>query len=170
MASLPHGFEESGDVQDICLVVDTVPTLAWSARPDGSAEFFNQRWLDYTGLSAEQALNSGWQVAIHPHDLARILETFREALKSVKPYEVEGRFRRFDGEFRWFLFRGSPLRDRSGKVAKWYGTNTDLEGNDLVQSAGRHILRMQKALTQMNLQLANVLTPQYLSGFSPAVA
>src|SRR6267142_515350 len=124
---MQHGFEESGDVQNIRLVIDTIPTLAWSAGPDGSAEFFNQRWLDYTGLSAKQALGSGWEVAIHPDDLPRILETFREALNSVKPYEVEGRFRRFDGEFRWFLFRGSPLRDRSGKVAKWYGTNTDLE-------------------------------------------
>src|SRR5580700_11049391 len=113
MASLPHGFEEPGDVQDIRLVVDTIPTLAWSADPDGSADFFNQRWLDYTGLSAEQALNS------------------------VKPYEVEGRFRRFDGEFRWFLFRGSPLRDRSGKVAKWYGTNTDLEERKRAEDALR---------------------------------
>ena len=114
MASLPHGFEEPGDAQDIRLVVDTIPTLAWSAGPDGSADFFNQRWPDYTGLSAKQALGSGWEVAIHPDDLPRILETFREALNSGKPYEVEGRFRRFDGDFRWFLFRGSPLRDRSG--------------------------------------------------------
>jgi len=134
---MQHGFEESGDVQDIRLVVDTIPTLAWSARPDGSAEFFNQRWLDYTGLSAEQALGSGWQVAIHSDDLPRILETFRQALNSVKPYEVEGRFRRFDGEFRWFLFRGSPLRDRSGKVAKWYGTNTDLEERKRAEEALR---------------------------------
>jgi PAS domain S-box-containing protein len=137
MASLPHGFEEPGDVQDIRLVVDTIPTLAWSAGPDGSADFFNQRWLDYTGLSAKQALGSGWEVAIHPGDLPRILETFREALNSVKPYEVEGRFRRFDGEFRWFLFRGSPLRDRSGKVAKWYGTNTDLEERKRAEDALR---------------------------------
>jgi PAS domain S-box-containing protein len=127
MAPLRHGFEDAGDVRDIRLVVDTIPTLAWSAGPDGCADFFNQRWLDYTGLTAKQALDSGWQVAIHPDDLPRILETYREALNSVKPFEVEGRFRRFDGEFRWFLFRGSPLRDRSGKVAKWYGTNTDLE-------------------------------------------
>src|SRR6267154_3146363 len=134
---MQHGFEESGDVQDVRLVVDTIPTLAWSARPDGSAEFFNQRWLDYTGLSAEQALGSGWEVAIHPDDLSRILETFRQALNSLKPYEVEGRFRRFDGEFRWFLFRGSPLRDRSGKVAKWYGTNTDLEERKLAEEALR---------------------------------
>jgi len=137
MASLQDGFEESGDVQDIRLVVDTIPTLAWSAGPDGSAQFFNQRWLDYTGLSAEQALGSGWQVAIHPDELPRILETFLEALNSVKPYEVEGRFRRFDGEFRWFLFRGSPLRDRSGKVAKWYGTNTDLEDRKRAEDALR---------------------------------
>ncbi len=67
---MQHGFEESGDVQDIRLVVDTIPTLAWSAGPDGSADFFNQRWLDYTGLSAEQALGSGWQVAIHPDESA----------------------------------------------------------------------------------------------------
>ena len=109
-----YGFKEPGNLQDIRLVVDTIPTLAWSARPDGSADFFNQRWLDYTGLSAGPALDRGWKVAIHPDDLPGILETFREVLNSVKPYEVEDRFRRCDGEFRWFLFRGSPLRDRSG--------------------------------------------------------
>ena len=137
MASLQDGFEEPGDVQDIRLVVDTIPTLAWSARPDGSADFFNQRWLDYTGLSAEQALDWGWKVAIYPDDVPRILETFREALNTVKPFEVEGRFRRFDGEFRWFLFRGSPLRDRSGKAAKWYGTNTDIEERKRAEDALR---------------------------------
>jgi PAS domain S-box-containing protein len=123
--------------EKLAQIVDTIPTLAWAARPDGSAEFFNQRWLDYTGLSAKQALNSGWKVAIHPDDLPRMLETFREALKSGKPYEVEGRFRRFDGEFRSFLVRGSPLRDRSGKVAKWYGTNTDLEDRKRAEDALR---------------------------------
>src|SRR6267378_1800327 len=135
MASSRHGFKEPGDEQDIRLVVDTIPTLAWSAGPDGSADFVNQRWLDYTGLSAKQALGSGWQVAIHPDDLPRILETLQEALNSVKAFEVEGRFRRFDGEFRWFLFRGSPLRDRSGKVAKWYGTNTDHEERKRAEDA-----------------------------------
>jgi len=137
MASVRHGFEEPGDVQDIRLVVDTIPALAWSARPDGSAEFFNQRWLDYTGLSAKQALDWGWEAAIHPDDLPRILETLREALTCVKPFEAEGRFRRFDGEFRWFFFRGSPLRDRSGKVAKWYGTNTELEERKRAEDALR---------------------------------
>jgi PAS domain S-box-containing protein len=99
--------------------------LAWSSAADGSADFFNQRWLDYTGLSAAQALDSGWAVATHSDDLPRILETFREAWNSLQPFEVEGRFRRFDGEF--LLFRGSTLRDRSGRVVKWYGTNADLD-------------------------------------------
>ena len=132
------GYGEIVELKEkLAQVVDTIPTLAWSAGPDGSADFFNQRWLDYTGLSAKQALGSGWQVAIHADDLPRILETYREALNSVKPFEVEGRFRRFDGEFRWFLFRGSPLRDRSGKVAKWYGTNTDLEERKRAEDALR---------------------------------
>jgi PAS domain S-box-containing protein len=137
MASLRLEFEEPGDVEDIRLVVDAIPTLAWAADPDGSAEFHNQRWLDYTGLSAKQASGSGWEVAIHPDDLPRILDTYREALNSGKPFEVEGRFRRFDGEFRWFLFRGSPLRDRSGNVAKWYGTNADLEERKRAEDALR---------------------------------
>ena len=104
MASLPHGFEEPGDAQDIRLVVDTIPTLAWSAGPDGSADFFNQRWLEYTGLSAKQALGSGWEVAIHPEDLPRILEALREALNYVKPFEVEAAFAALTANFAGFSF------------------------------------------------------------------
>jgi hypothetical protein len=80
-------------------------------------------------------------------------EMYREALKSIKPYEVEGRFRCFDGEFRWFLFRGRPLRDPSGKVAKWYGTNTDLEerkrvgGNRTLTTDVRIIAAINRDLT-----------------------
>ncbi len=77
--------------------LSSTPSLRWHGPLAQTAEFHNQRWLDYTGLSAKQALGSGWEVAIHPDDLPRILETFREALNFVKPYEVEGRFRRFDG-------------------------------------------------------------------------
>src|SRR6266446_2616473 len=156
---MQHGFEESGDVQDIRLVVDTIPTLAWSAGPDGSADFVNRRWLDYTGLSAKQALGSGWQVAIHPDDLPRILETLQEALNSVKAFEVEGRFRRFDGEFRWFLFRGSPLRDRSGKVAKWYGTNTDHEERKRAEEALRKSEERWRAVFE-NSAIGVALTDQ----------
>jgi PAS domain S-box-containing protein len=91
MASAGQSSEQARQALDIRLVVDTIPTLAWSARSDGSADFFNQRWLDYTGLSAEKALNWGWKIAIHPDDLARMLETFQEAVDSGKPFEAEVR-------------------------------------------------------------------------------
>ena len=93
MASPGPSSDYPREPQDIRLVVDTIPTLAWSARPDGSADFFNQRWLDYTGLAAEQALDWGWQIAIHPDDLRRMMAGFEEALKFARPFEAEGRFR-----------------------------------------------------------------------------
>jgi PAS domain S-box-containing protein len=108
-------------------IIDAIPTLVWSARSDGSADFFNLRWLQYTGLTADQAIGWGWKIAIHPDDLPHLLGVFRIALESGKPYEAEGRFRRNDGEYRWFLFRANPLYEESGKVLRWYGTNTDLE-------------------------------------------
>jgi PAS domain S-box-containing protein len=137
MASAGHESGFFGKAEDIRLVVDTIPELVWSTRPDGSAEFFNQRWLEYTGLSAEQAQDWGWKVALHPDDMPRMLETFHEALGLGRSFEVEGRFRRWDGEFRWFLFRGSPFLDGSGKVVKWYGTNTDLEERKRAEDALR---------------------------------
>ena len=108
-------------------IVDTIPALVWSARPDGSAEFFNRRWLDYAGLSAEQAQDWAWTAAVHPDDLKRHLDCWRSILLSGQPGDIEARLRRSDGEYRWFLFRASPLRNESGKIVKWYGTNTDIE-------------------------------------------
>lgn len=127
MASVANGSEQARQAQDVRLVVDTIPTLAWSARSDGSADFFNQRWLDYTGLSAEQALDWGWTVALHPDDLSGLVDYWRSVLASGEPGEIEGRLRRFDGAYRWFLFRATPSFDNDGQVVKWFGTNTDIE-------------------------------------------
>jgi PAS domain S-box-containing protein len=118
-------------------IIDTIPALAWSARPDGSAEFFNRRWLDYAGLSGEEASDWGWTVALHPEDRGRLTDYWQDLLASGEAGEIEARLRRFDGEFRWFLFRASPLRDGSGKVVKWYGTNTDLEERKRAEEALR---------------------------------
>src|ERR1700752_2990491 len=109
MKSLRHGVDEPGDVHDIRLVVDTIPTLAWSARPDGSAEFFNQRWLDYAGFFAEGGADLGWTVALHPEDRERLTDYWQQVLASREAGEIEARLRRYDGEFRWFLFRAEPL-------------------------------------------------------------
>jgi PAS domain S-box-containing protein len=109
------------------LIIDSIPVPAWSSRADGATDFVNQRWLDYTGITAEQALGWGWKVAYHPDDLDRNVEYWRSVLASPGEREVEGRLRRFDGTYRWFLFRVCPLRDDSGKVVQWYGTCIDIE-------------------------------------------
>src|SRR6266581_5642906 len=109
------------------LMIDKMPTLAWACRPDGTTEFLNQRWLDYTGLSLEEALGWGWKVPVHPADLGRLMDTWRGLLVCGEPGEEEARLRRFDGEYRWFLFRAVPVRDEQGTVVRWYGTNTDID-------------------------------------------
>jgi PAS domain S-box-containing protein len=108
-------------------IIDTIPVLAWSAHPEGLAEFFNRRWLDYAGLSVEEARGWGWTAAVHPDDLKRLTDYWRSILASGEPGEIEARLRRFDGEYRWFLFRAEPLRDDLGNIIRWYGTNIDIE-------------------------------------------
>jgi PAS domain S-box-containing protein len=113
--------------RDLSSIINTIPMLAWSARPDGFCDFLNQRWLDFTGLSSEQARGSGWGATIHPDDAKGLLDSWQMALVTGQLADVEARMRRFDGEYRWFLLRASPLRDESGKIVKWYGTNTDID-------------------------------------------
>jgi PAS domain S-box-containing protein len=108
-------------------VIETIPVMAWSTAADGAAEFFNQRWLQYTGLSTAQARDVGWMTALHPNDLNALLDYWQKLLASGQAGEFEARLRRFDGEYRWFLFRATPSLDDDGKVVKWYGTNTDIE-------------------------------------------
>jgi PAS domain S-box-containing protein len=123
MASAGQSTEQARKAQD----VDAIPTLAWSARPDGSAEFLNRRWLDYTGLSAEEASDWGWTVALHTEDRDRLMDSWRHLLDSGEAGEIEARLRRYDGDYRWFLFRVEPVRDNHGGILKWYGANTDIE-------------------------------------------
>jgi PAS domain S-box-containing protein len=108
-------------------VVDALPGLVWTALPDGRIDFLNQRWCEYSGLSVDEAHGPGWQTAIHPEDLPGLLERWQSILASGEPGEMEARLRRFDGEYRWFLFRACPLVDTSGLVVKWCGMNIDIE-------------------------------------------
>src|SRR6266480_4182528 len=127
------------------LTIDTIPVLAWCNGPDGSNEFLNQRWLDYTGLTIEEARGWGWKVAIHPDDLPQLLDVWQGLLTSGKPGELEARLRRADGVYRWFLFRVEPLRDSQGTIVKWYGTNTDIDDRkraEALLAAENQILEM----------------------------
>jgi PAS domain S-box-containing protein len=118
-------------------IIDTIPALAWSLGADGSADFVNLRWRNYTGLSTEQARGSGWQEAIHPEDIGWLSEQRRIAMSSGKPFELEARMRRYDGQYRWFINRGDPLFDEQGRILKWYGTNTDIDDRKRAEEALR---------------------------------
>lgn len=115
-------------------IIDTIPTLAWCALPDGSHEFLNQRWYDFTGLSTAEALGWGWKVAIHPEDVGTLAESWQRLLTSGEPGQFEARLRRSDSEYHWFLFRIEPMRDEVGRIVRWYGTNTDIEDFKRAQS------------------------------------
>ena len=119
--------------------IDTIPTLAWVCGPDGAAEIQNQRWLSYTGLSQAQVAGWGWVVAIYPQDLPELESHWRATLSAGEPFEHEVRMRRFDGEYRWFLFRATPLRDKLGDILKWYATNTDIHDRKLAEDGLRKL-------------------------------
>jgi PAS domain S-box-containing protein len=108
------------------LVVDTIPALVWRASVDGIPDFLNQPALDYTGLSPDQ-IEFGWPRSFHPEDKKGMLIKWSAIRESGRPGELEARLRRFDGQYRWFLFRAVPLRDELGNIVKWYGSSTDIE-------------------------------------------
>lgn len=119
-------------------VIESVPTFAWTARPDGSVDFANRSWREYTGLSAEATNGSGWQAAVHVEDLEPHLEKWQISLTTNQRFENEVRFRRAgDGRFRWFLTRAVPLRNDQGNILKWYGIATDIEDRKQAEQALR---------------------------------
>ena len=140
-------------------VIDTIPTLAWSILPDGSNEFLNKRWHEYTGLSAAQSHGSGWQVAIHPEDRVLLLQKWQGLLASGEPGEMEARLRRYDGVFRWFLMRVEPLRDDTGKIVRWYGTCTDIETLKQTEAQLREDERELRRVTDLIPQAIVVQDP-----------
>jgi PAS domain S-box-containing protein len=122
---------------ELRLALDTIPALAWSAGPDGSADFVNRGWIEYTSLSLEDTKGSGWSSRMHPDDRDKFVDKFLKAVAAGTPYEDEGRIRRADGQYRWFLVRGTPFRDESGNIVRWYGTCTDIEDRRRAEEALR---------------------------------
>ena len=124
-------------------VIETIPCMAWSATPDGNAEFFNRRWLDYAGLTADQARGTGWTAALHPNDHNGLVDYWQQILASFRPGEFEARLRRFDGEYRWFLFRHSTPRRKwkSNQMVRhkhrYRGAQTGGAGSEAQRSLSR---------------------------------
>jgi PAS domain S-box-containing protein len=118
-------------------VVDALPGMVWTALPDGSIDFVNQRWCEFTNLGVGESCGRGWQATIHPADLPELLEHWRLIVASGKPGEMEARLRRFDGEYRRFLFHARPLINDSGQLVKWCGISTDIEDRRRAEEAMR---------------------------------
>jgi PAS domain S-box-containing protein len=129
------------------LIIDTVPAQLWTESPEGVVDFVNRRWIDYTGMTLEQAVGSGWNRMVHPDDIERVLSKWRILISEGKPREIESRLRRSDGTYRWFLSRCCPLIDRSGNILGWYGSDTDIhdrkESEEKLRQSEAHLQEAQ---------------------------
>jgi PAS domain S-box-containing protein len=129
------------------LIIDTVPAQLWTESPDGVVDFVNRRWIDYTGMTLEQAVGAGWNRMVHPDDIERVLSKWRTLISEGKPREIESRLRGSDGNYRWFLSRCCPLIDRSGNILGWYGSDTDIhdrkEAEERLRQSEAHLQEAQ---------------------------
>ena len=172
---LEQAFQEIQALRDqFRLIIDTIPDMIWSALPDGSVDFVNQRWVEYTGLSLEDGLDEarrrGWPSSrhadslLHPEDLAK-LEEWRVSnsdrmLRTGEPFEAELRFRQANGEYRWLMNRAVPLRDKQGKIIKWYGISVDIEDQK----------RAEEMMRKTQAQLAHVTRVTALGELAASIA
>jgi formate hydrogenlyase transcriptional activator len=134
--------------------IESIPEMAWSGAPDGSCTFVNMRWTEYTGLSLEDTVGSGWKTVVHPDELERHLQKWQASVAAGEPFEHELRFRASGGQYRWFLVRSVALRDERGDVLKWYGIATDIEDRKRAEQA----ISVQNKRLHLLLKLTNQIT------------
>ena len=142
-------------------IIDTVPSFLWTSFPDGSKEYLNKRWYEYTGLSLEEGKGWGWKVVVHPDDLDRLIREWLALVEARKPGELETRIRRYDGEYRWFLIRIVPQLDAEGKVVRWFGSNTDIEDR---KRAEQKLLEEESELRRITDAIPQTIVVQDPSG------
>jgi formate hydrogenlyase transcriptional activator len=150
--------QEAARLQNI---VDTVPSFLWTSLPDGSKEYLNKRWYEYTGLPLEQGNGWGWKMVVHPVDLDRLLREWLALVEARKPGELEIRIRRYDGEYRWFLIRVVPQLDGEGNVVRWFGSNTDIEDR---KRAEKKLLEDERELRRITDAIPQAIVVQDPSG------
>src|ERR1700693_284195 len=131
----------------IRLIIDTIPMMAWSVRPDGAVDFVNQRWLEYTGISLEEEIEEPTR-AVHLEDLPRVMERWLADIAARRSSEDEMRLRRADGVYRWFLVRTAPLLSKEGNLVKWYGAAVDIEDRKRAEQALRASEQEQRRIAE----------------------
>jgi PAS domain S-box-containing protein len=125
-------------------LADAMPQIVFAARPDGHVDYFNRRWYQYTGLPEGEVGFESWRHVHEREGLDRVIAVWGESLATGRPYEIEYRLRRADGEFRWHLGRALPVRDERGKIVRWFGTNTDVHDYKLLQEQNEQLLDSER--------------------------
>jgi PAS domain S-box-containing protein len=144
-------------------LADTMPQLFWITQPNGYHEYFNQRWIEYSKTTLEQAQGDGWQLVLHPDDVERTKEIWQNSLQSGKHYDIEYRLRRAsDGEYRWHLGRAFPLREQDGRIVKWFGSCTDIHDRKLAIEERAQALKRERA-ARIELEKANHMKDDFLA-------
>jgi PAS domain S-box-containing protein len=138
-------LRESQSKTVFATLADFVPQMVWMCTPDGLNIYFNQRWVEYTGLTLEESYGRGWNTPFHPDDKQAAWDAWNHAVQTGEEYRVESRLRAADGRYRWFLMRGAPLRSAAGEIVRWFGTCTDIEE---LKQVGQALLNAQRQLTE----------------------
>jgi PAS domain S-box-containing protein len=141
-------------------VIDTIPQQIWSCTAEGTLDFCNAQWRTYMGFTEKDLQDERWQRMLHPEERGRVLKAWGESVASGAPYEQEERHRAADGQYRWFLARGVPLKDATGRIIRWYGTNTDLEDRK----------RAEWALQEVQAGLSHVTRVTAMGELAAAIA
>ncbi len=126
-------------------LADAMPQIVYTCGPDGLVDYGNQRWVDYVGVPVEQSIGSKWVEAIHPDDRESTRSLLREAGEKGQPFETEHRLRRKDGQYRWYLARGTPIRNAQGLIVKWIGTSTDIQDLKQAEAEREELLAREQA-------------------------
>lgn len=132
---------------------ESMPQKVFTANPDGEIDYFNNEWMEYTGLSFEQIRDWGWIQFVHPDDIENNAQVWKKSLELGKPFKIEHRFKRFDGSYHWHLSRARPMRDTNGNIIKWFGSNTDIEDIKNATQRNRELERVATALKEQRTQL-----------------
>src|ERR1043166_7596536 len=150
-------------------LANSISQLAWMADGEGYIFWYNDRWYEYTGTTLEEMKGWGWQKVHHPDELARVVESIRVAFATGQPWEDTFPLRSKTGEYRWFLSRALPIFDAEGKVARWFGTNTDItEQRDLAQALRESRDQLEQKVTRRTAELSrtNEILPSILSNIA----
>jgi PAS domain S-box-containing protein len=118
-------------------LIETLPQVVWTARPDGECDYLSPQWVRYTGIPESEQLGYGWLEQLHPDDRKQTLDAWNRSVKTKSSFDTEYRIRRKDGIYRWFKARATPLRSAEGEVFKWFGANMDIEDQKRVESSLR---------------------------------